>query len=122
MRRWNLAFLFDIWEEIFKYDSLLPTPDDTAEAIRNASARENAAYTFVGGRFVDRMRPEEVQSGENVLRSPIEGIRAFHDRFTNAQRSRKTGLPKQDQGIDQRGRSRLELPNASEQRHAGGCA
>jgi len=57
---WSL--LFDIWEGIFKCQPPpVIDPNKTAEAIREALARENAAYTFVGGRFVDRMRPEEVQ-------------------------------------------------------------
>ena len=80
-------FLFDIFEELFKQDGLknplLVFPDKTEENIRRALARENTAYTFVGGRFVDRMTDSEVQSIEEVLRSPIEGIR---DHFTTATR------------------------------------
>ena len=80
---WHL--LFDIFEEVFKQNSpnnpLLLTPDKTEENIRRALARENTAYTFVGGRFVDRMTDSEVQSIEKVLRSPIDGIR---DHFTTA--------------------------------------
>jgi hypothetical protein len=80
---WHL--LFDIFEELFKQhrpeNLLLLTPAKTAENIRRALARQNSAYTFVGGHFVDRMTDAEVQSIEKVLRSPIEGIR---DHFTTA--------------------------------------
>ncbi len=68
-------FVFDVWEEIFKWGSLLAQPEYTAQAIRNALERENTAYTFVGGHFVDRMTPQEVQSIEEALASPIDGIR-----------------------------------------------
>lgn len=75
-------FPFDIWEGIFECQPPpVPVPDMSAANIREALARENTAYTFVGRRFVDRMRPEEVQSVEKVLRSPIEGIR---EHFTTA--------------------------------------
>jgi AbiJ N-terminal domain 4 len=69
-------FPFDIWEEIFKaHPPPIPQPEQTAEAIRKALERENTAYTFVGGLFVERMTTSEVQSIEKVLFSPIEGIR-----------------------------------------------
>jgi hypothetical protein len=81
---WHL--LFDIFEELFKQHGpknplLLLTPEKTEANIRQALARENTAYTFVAGRFVDRMTDSEVQSVEKVLRSPIEGIR---DHFTTS--------------------------------------
>jgi hypothetical protein len=75
-------FPFDIWEGIFKYENhLVPLIGRTTSAIREVLERENTAYTFVGGRFVERMTDSEVQSIERALRSPIEGIR---DHFTTA--------------------------------------
>jgi hypothetical protein len=75
-------FPFDIWEGIFKSrPHLVPVLGRTASAIREALERENTAYTFVGGRFVERMTDAEVESIEKMLRSPIEGIR---DHFTTA--------------------------------------
>jgi hypothetical protein len=69
-------FPFDIWEEIFNsHPTPVSKPEQTAEAIRKALERENTAYTFVGGLFVERMTTSEVQSVEKVLVSPIEGIR-----------------------------------------------
>ena len=65
-------FPFDICEEIFKaHPPPIPQPEQTAEAIRKALERENTAYTFVGGLFVERMTTSEVQSIEKVLFSPI---------------------------------------------------
>lgn len=37
--------------------------------------QENQAYTFIDGRFVERMMPDEIQSVEKALATPIEGIR-----------------------------------------------
>jgi hypothetical protein len=74
--RGNWHFPFDIWEQLLKSETpLVPEPEETTKAIREALEKENTAYTFVGGLFVERMEPSEVQSVEKVLRSPIEGIR-----------------------------------------------
>jgi hypothetical protein len=74
--RGDWHFPFVVWEEIFKSDlPIIPEPEKTAERICEALERENAAYTFVGGLFVDRMAPEEVKSIEVALESPLEGIR-----------------------------------------------
>jgi len=50
-------------------------PDEVASRIRNALERENQAYTFVDDRFIDRMTPQEIQSVETALQTPIEGVR-----------------------------------------------
>ncbi len=69
-------FPFDIFEAIFETsEDLMGDPDEVASRIRNALERENQAYTFVGGRFVERMTPQEVESVESALNTPIEAIR-----------------------------------------------
>jgi len=70
---WHL--MLDIWEELFEHRDLLPHPEKTACAVREAMERENTAYTFVGGRFVERMTPQEVKSVETALKTPIEGVK-----------------------------------------------
>jgi signal transduction histidine kinase len=72
----NWHFPFDIFEAIFQFpENLMRDPDEVASQIRNALERENQAYTFVGGRFIERMTPQEVESVETALRTPIEAIR-----------------------------------------------
>jgi AbiJ N-terminal domain 4 len=81
-RAWYL--FFDIFGEIFRHNrfkSVLRDPDETERKIREALQRENTAYTFVEGYFVERMTGVEVQAIETSLRSPIEGIR---EHFTTA--------------------------------------
>jgi hypothetical protein len=62
-------FPFDIFEAIFETsEDLMGDPDEVASRIRNALERENQAYTFVGGRFVERMTVQEVESVETALK------------------------------------------------------
>jgi hypothetical protein len=70
-------FPFDIFEAIFEHwKELMRDPDEVASRIRNALERENQAHTFVGGRFVERMTPQEVELVETALNSIKESISA----------------------------------------------
>lgn len=51
-------------------------PEEVVSQIRNALERENQAYTFIAGRFVDRMTAQEVESVETALQTPIEAAQA----------------------------------------------
>jgi hypothetical protein len=69
-------FPFDIFEELFEgAKDLVRDPYQMGSLIRDALERENQAYTFVGGRFVERMTPQEIESVETALQIPIEGVR-----------------------------------------------
>jgi hypothetical protein len=69
-------FSFDIFEAIFEdSENLMRDGGEVAFRLRDALERENQAYTFVGGRFVERMMPHEVQSVETALQTTIEGVR-----------------------------------------------
>jgi len=75
---WHLPF--DIFEAAFESQgidtgNLVVHPDQVASEIRNVLERENQAYNFVGGRFVERMTSEETESVETALKTPIEAIR-----------------------------------------------
>jgi hypothetical protein len=75
-------FPFDIFEEISQnWKDLMGNPNEVASQIRHALERENQAYTFVGGRFVERMTPQEVESVETALQTSIEAI---HEHFETA--------------------------------------
>jgi hypothetical protein len=71
--------IFDILEEIFRQHRpgywIIDDGEETAQKIRVALEGERTVYTFVGGRFVDRMTPDEVKSIEQVLRSQLEAVR-----------------------------------------------
>jgi len=71
-------FPFDIFEAIFENSENLirrSYPNEVASQIRNALERKNQAYTFVGGRFVERMKPQEVESVQTAFKTQIEAIR-----------------------------------------------
>jgi hypothetical protein len=74
----------DIFEGVFEFDAqfgldfakkVMRDPGRVAARVRDALERENQAYTFVGNKFVPRMTPQEVESVEIALQSPIESIR-----------------------------------------------
>jgi hypothetical protein len=66
----------DILEASFEVGGkLIRSPDEVASQIRDALERENQAYTFVGGRFIERMPGYEVASVETALKTEIEAIR-----------------------------------------------
>jgi hypothetical protein len=50
-------------------------PGRVAAWIKQELEQENQAYTFVGGLFVERMTPQEVESVETALKTRIEAIR-----------------------------------------------
>jgi hypothetical protein len=69
-------FPFDIFEELLEgAKDMAHDPHLVGSLIRNALERENQAYTFVGGRFVERMTLQEIESVETGLQIPIEGVR-----------------------------------------------
>jgi hypothetical protein len=43
--------------------------------IKDALETENTAYTFLDGLFVERMTPQEAESVETALQTPIDGVR-----------------------------------------------
>jgi hypothetical protein len=71
---WHCAF--DIFEMVFEFRNY-PLADSKAVAllIKAALEAENTAYTFLDGLFVERMTPQEVESVEIALQTPIEGVR-----------------------------------------------
>jgi hypothetical protein len=75
-------FPFDIFEAIFENDAryefsgqIMRHPEGVAAWIKEVLEQENQAYTFVGNRFTERMTPQEVESVETALKTPIEAIR-----------------------------------------------
>jgi hypothetical protein len=60
-------------------------PGRVAAWIKQELEQENQAYTFIGGLFVERMTPQEVESLETALKTPIEAIREHFSGIPSSQ-------------------------------------